>query len=361
MRQKVTAVLQFVLDNSLLLAIGAAAGLIWANLDPATYQAASSRLTFTVNDIGMVFFFGVMTKEVYEATLPGGPLASWRQAAVPVFAAIGGMVAPAAFYLIACAMLGRSDLSRGWAIPCATDIAFAYLAVRMVFKRGHPALPFLLLLAIADDALGLVILAIFYPAGADAPMMLIGGVAAAVAFAALLRRFGVANFWPYVLGPGVVSWLALHEGGLHPALALVPIVPLMPHARATLEHFELWWRLPVQIVLLLFGVVNAGVSMASVGTLTCLITISLLAGKPAGIIGATALAERFGFRRSEGLDYRSLAILGIAAGIGFTVALFFATAAFPSGKLLDEAKMGALLSIAAFPLAVLAGRWMRRS
>src|SRR6185436_15764888 len=124
MRRKVTAVFQFILDNSLLLAAGAAAGLAWANLDPASYQAVSSRLTFGVNDIGMVFFFGVMTKEVYEATLPGGPLASWRQAAVPVFAAIGGMAVPAVVYLAACAMLGRSDLSRGWAIPCATDIAF---------------------------------------------------------------------------------------------------------------------------------------------------------------------------------------------------------------------------------------------
>src|SRR3954470_19771059 len=97
---KPTELLQFLLDNSLLLAIGAIVGLIWANIDASSYHAATSRAAFIVNDVGMVFFFALMTKEVFEATLPGGPLASRRKAAVPVFAAAGGMVIPAAVYVL---------------------------------------------------------------------------------------------------------------------------------------------------------------------------------------------------------------------------------------------------------------------
>src|SRR5215510_14868803 len=141
MRAKIASLLQFLLDNSLLLAIGAVAGLLWANLHPSSYRLATPQVTWLVNDVGMVFFFALMTKEVFEATLPGGPLASWRRGAVPVFAAVGGMAVPAALYLAACEFLSRPDLGRGWAIPCATDIAFAYLAVRQVFKRVHPAIP----------------------------------------------------------------------------------------------------------------------------------------------------------------------------------------------------------------------------
>ena len=186
---------------------------------------------------------------------------------------------------------------------------------------------------------------------------------------------GVGNFWWYVLGPGTISWIALHEGGLHPALALVPIVPAMPHARstlkklgsdaevslATMQGFEEWWKVPVQVVLLLFGIVNAGVPLASVGTVTGLVLVSLVVGKPVGIVVTTALAEWCGFRRPEGLDYRSVLTLGVAAGIGFTVALFFATAAFPAGDLLNEAKMGALLSVVAFPMALMVGKAVRRA
>jgi len=363
------AVLQFLLDNSLLLVVGALAGLAWANAAPASYERVSHLLAFGVNDIGMVFFFGLMTKEVYEATLPGGPLASRREAAVPIFAAAGGMVVPALVYVSVVVWLGRSDLVRGWAIPCATDIAFAYLAARMIFKAGHPATPFLLLLAIADDAFGLIILALAYPQKELAPATLFVGVAIAVALAVALRRRRVANFWIYVLGPGALAWAAMYFGGLHPALALVPIVPAMPHPKSesssgavtpsTMHHFEAWWRIPVQVVLLVFGFVNAGVSFSSVGTVTFVVLASLIVGKPAGIVLATWLAERFGFRRPSGLDYRDLVTLGTAAGIGFTVALFFATASFPAGIVLSEAKMGALLSVIALPIAIAVGKILR--
>jgi NhaA family Na+:H+ antiporter len=102
------------------------------------------------------------------------------------------------------------------------------MVARLVFPSGHPAIPFLLLLAIADDALGLVILAVFYPSGPIAPFALGGLMSAALLAAFWLRRRRTQSFWPYVIGPGALSWAALYLGGFHPALALVPIVPFIP-------------------------------------------------------------------------------------------------------------------------------------
>src|SRR5688572_21225686 len=131
----------------------------------------------------MVFFFALAAKEVFEATLPGGALASLRRASSPVIAAVGGMVAPAAIYVGLASTIGPAGLTRGWAIPCATDIAFSAMIAGVVFPRGHPAVPFLLLLAIADDALGLIILAVFYPSGPVSFPALAALMTAAVAVA----------------------------------------------------------------------------------------------------------------------------------------------------------------------------------
>jgi NhaA family Na+:H+ antiporter len=189
-----------------------------------------------------------------------------------------------------------------------------------------------------------------------------------------LRRRSVRSFWPYVLASGTLSWGALHFGGLHPALALVPVVPFMPcqeryhdlfdgHAPAgsdTLNSFAAWWRVPVQIVLFFFGLANAGVPLTAAGAATWLVALGLLVGKPLGILGTTALAGVAGLRRPAGMTYADVAVVGITAGIGFTVALFFATAAFPSGLELDEAKLGALISLAAAPIAIACSRYTGR-
>ncbi len=369
-----TRILQFILDNSLLLLLGALAGLAWANLDLAGYRRVTDVIHFAVNDVAMVFFFALVTKEVYEATLPGGPLAEPRRAAMPVLAAVGGMAAPASIYAIFVLSVGRAgELMRGWAIPCATDIAFSYLVARLIFRRGHPAIPFLLLLAIADDVLGLIVLALFYPQGEVDLLMLAAGLGPGLLGAWLFRRLGIENFWLYVIGPGLVSWIGMYWGGIHPALALVPIVPLMPHGKsdlkrfgsrpairlATMQQFEEWWRIPVQGILMAFGLVNAGVPLTSVGLVTAAVTISLIAGKPIGVMAATLAGEWIGLQRPAGLTYPALLVMGVTAGIGFTVALFFTTAAFPPGAVLDEAKMGALLSFLAAPLAIGLGRLLK--
>jgi NhaA family Na+:H+ antiporter len=362
-----TRIYRALVDNSALLLVGALAALVWANIAPASYGRFSHALHFAANDIGMVFFFALATKEVFESTLPGGALGSARSAALPLLAAAGGMIGPAALFLVIASMLGIPGLRQGWAIPCATDIAFSALVARAIFGRGHPAVPFLLLLAIADDALGLVILAAFYPSGPLRPLEATAWVGGAIAIAWLLRRRRVRSFWPYVIGAGAVSWAGLFRGGLHPALALVPIVPLMPHAAMdfgpydqrkaqqhdTLSEFEHWWKGPVELILLGFGLVNAGVRLASLGPATWAVVIAMVVGKPLGIGLATAMGRAMRLQLAAGISWRDIAVIGTVSSIGFTVALFFATAAFAEGPLLEQTKMGALCSFAAALVAVI--------
>ena len=366
------------IDNSGLLVVGTVVALVWANLDIASYERFVHAGHFIVNDIGMAFFFALAAKEVVEATAPGGALHSPRRSAMPLIAAVGGMTGPALIYVGLVTALGRSDLMRGWAIPSATDIAFSYLVARLIFGVKHAGIPFLLLLAIADDALGLFILAVFYPTAQVRPIEFAAILAAALCAAGWLRMRRTESFWPYVAGAGLISWVAFYRGGLHPALALVPVMPFLPHAahdagllveeptaHDTLHEMEHWWKVPVHIILFFFGLVNAGVPFTSVGAGTWVVLTAILVGKPIGILSATALGGAAGLHRPAGVTWRDLFVLGMVAAIGFTVALFFATAAFPSGALLNETKMGALLSFSAALLATGAafvlkvGAWVR--
>lgn len=344
---------------------GAAIALAWANLDRAGYAEAVHPLQFVVNDVGMVFFFGLAVKEIVEAVAPGGALHSWRRASVPVLAAIGGMVAPAAIYIGLALARGAPELLRGWAIPCATDIAFSYLVARFIFGASHPAVPFLLMLAIADDALGLVILAVFYPTATTHHFGFVSLVLVACGLAWTLRRARVRSFWPYILAPGALSWAGLYFSGLHPALALVPVLPFVPctphdpgfyadppeSSDDPLSAFERWWRIPVEVILFFFAVTNAGVPLGSTGPGTGIVLVALIAGKPLGIIATAGAAVALRLHLPAGLSARDLVVVGAAASIGFTVALFFATAAFPDGPLLAQTKLGALYSLSAAAIA----------
>ncbi len=365
--------IRFVFANIPLLLLGAVAGLVWANLAPEYYHRVSDLhlsaaghagawrgmdLRYLVNDVLMSLFFALVGKQVWEALLPGGSLNNPRRAATPVLCAVGGMAAPAAIYLALAALSGRwADLRQGWAIPCATDIAFSYLIARLVFGKEHPATPFLLLLAIADDALGLIVLAAFYPVQPVRPLWLALS-ALAVALGLLLRRSRVQGFGWYLAGPGALSWLGFALSGLHPALGLLPIIPTLPHARAaekphweatqrtdTLDRFEAFWKQPVEVILGLFGLLNAGVPLGAAGGPTWIVLLALIAGKPIGIFfSGLAGTKLLRLELSEGIRSRELFVIGCAAGIGFTVALFVATVAFETGPLQDAAKIGALAS-----------------
>lgn len=375
--------IRFLLENSLFLIGGSIVALLWANFANTDYEhfvhaAAVTALPamtthFLVNDVFMALFFAIAAKEVWESFLPGGSLNPVKNAVTPLMATLGGVVMPAVIYLLLVAMAGRmSDLGRGWAVPCATDIAFSYLVARFIFGKGHPAISFLLLLAIVDDAAGLAILTVAYPQHALHPVwwLLIG---AAIGLGVLFnKKLRLKSFWWYLLIPGIMSWVGFYMSGLHAALALVPIIPTLPHAKRdiglfaeeemeqhdTLNEFEHWWKNPVELILGLFGLVNAGVLLSNVGVATWIVLAGLLIGKPLGILLFTWIGVHF-FRLSlpKGMDFRQVVVVGMVAGIGFTVALFVTTAAFTQpGLVQDAVKMGALGSFAAAGLSLLMAR-----
>ncbi|MCB9554530.1 MAG: Na+/H+ antiporter NhaA [Deltaproteobacteria bacterium] len=379
-------VITFLFENSLFLIGGAAAALLYANLAPDSYHHLLHHKNgsvlghevnlfhFVVNDIAMAFFFLLAGKEIREAMLPGGPLSKVSTASLPILATLGGMAGPACIYALGSRMF-QPELLRGWAVPMATDIAFSYLVARMIFPRiggkTHPAIVFLLLLAIADDAGGLIVLAAFYPQGETAPLLLLGFAAAAIILSLVFWKvLKIKNFWPYLLVPGAISWFGFFKGGIHPALALVPLAWCLPHEHAdlgfweqgesdgqdTLNQMEHWWKRPVELILGLFGFANAGVVFSAVGMGTYLVFFALLFGKPIGIVTMTKIGQLFGLQLPEGMGNRHLVVVGFAAGIGFTVALFVSVVAFPSGTLQDSVKMGALASFLVAPVTLILGK-----
>jgi Na+:H+ antiporter, NhaA family len=361
----------FVLDYLLALPLGCAAALLWANTLPDSYYRFANATAFLVNDVGMVFFLALITKEVAEATIPGGALHPWRRAALPVAAAIGSVAVSIAGYVAFTHWVGEHMLESGWVAACAIDIPGSYVIARMIFGR-HPAVPFLLLLAISADAIGLASVAVLQPIGDGHPVMALGLMAVAIGAAAVLRRGGVKNFWLYLIGPGTLSWWALFLGGVHPALALVPIVPFFPHGRHdrglmvepapqahdTLTLFERWWRLPVEGVLLLFGLVNAGVPLHGLEEGLWAIPMAAL-GRPIGILAAAGVAIAAGLHLPHNVGWRELLVVGCTATIGLIFALFFATTVMPVGPLLLQMKTGALLTIAGGGLAFAVARLLR--
>ena len=407
-----------VIENySLLLISGALIALVWANVDAASYHALvdfviwdhapighakydaggalqyrTLTLHYLINDGLMAFFFAMAAKEVWEAIILRDGSLRGKKAATPLVATLGGMLGPITVYLGLAAVLGSETytaVAQGWAIPTATDIAFAYLVGRMIFGSGHPAVSFLMLLAIADDAAGLIILAVFYPTGTLAPVWLLLSLGAAIAVYLLCntgpRRLDrgkqtrptssfvrkTLSFWPYLIA-GAASWYGFQQAGIHPALGLLPIVVTVPHSDrdfgffATAEdkltdllnYSEHLIKRPVQLVLFFFGLLNAGVEFSAIGAPTWLVLAGLMIGKPVGItlFGWFAAGPlRLGL--PQGMRMTDLFILGCVAAIGFTVSLFIASVAFPASAMLgtipvqDAAKMGALFSFGAAIMA----------
>ena len=364
---------------------------------------------FLVNEIFMVFFFGIATKEITESVLPGGALNPMRKAINPLMGTLGGVIGPARlFFLLAWVFYGGGDdlsiVANGWGIPTATDIALAWLVARIIFGASHPAVNFLLLLAVADDAIGLGIIAVFYP---DPEFPVVPSwlllVAAGMVVAYVMRRFRVP-YWPvYILIAGGLSWVGLVKSSIEPALALVVIVPFLPgpqithglfeedeyefehthprgaeavsdhetpaetaegeaelhHRHAPLDHFEHQLKLPVDFGLFFFAFMNAGVAFASITQVTFIVLISLIVGKTVGITLFSWVGARLGFPLPEGMATKHLLVAAIIAGLGLTVALFVAGKAYEDPAFQDPAKMGAVLSAGAAIIALVVGRMLR--
>ncbi|MES2026543.1 MAG: Na+/H+ antiporter NhaA [Pseudomonadota bacterium] len=406
--------------SGVVLLIAAAAALIWANSSYADgYHhfwhtsvsfsigswTISETLHFLINDGLMTVFFLVVGMEI-RREIHEGALANMRLAALPLSAAVGGVVVPALIYF---GLNPGGEQAHGWAVPTATDIAFA-VGVLALLGRSIPSnvRVFLLALAIIDDIVAVLIIAVFYSGGLDYSGFIIA--AAGIIMVLGMQRIGIASAYAYVL-PGAVLWFGFLKTGAHPTLAGVVLGLMTPvFATRSLIHpleiaskavKDLWSSVenskpdphdlvqplkqlrqaqrdllpPVSRVQMtlhpyvafgimpIFALANAGVSLNGIdlsanGSMVVMIgvLVALVAGKPLGIIGASLLVVRLGWcALPPGVTWSGVCLVGMLAGIGFTMSIFIATLAFTDPNLLGAAKLGILL--ASLSAAVLGLAW----
>jgi NhaA family Na+:H+ antiporter len=347
-------------------------------------------LHFWINDGLMVIFFFVVGLEI-RREMHHGELSDLRRAALPIAAAVGGMLAPAFIYLA----LNRSpEVHEGWGVPMATDIAFAVGVLALLGKRVPSALRVLLLaLAIIDDIGAILVIAVFYSGGVQVSGLVVAALGMALVF--LLQRIGVRRPMAYVV-PGIVIWAGMLRAGVHPTIAgvvlglLTPVQswygsrgflaaagnairefeshadtddahhlvhPLQKLTAASKEAIPPVVRLEALLhpwvaygIMPLFAVSNAGVTLGDVdfsgGGVTVFLGVflGLVIGKPLGIVTASLLSTKLGIGSlPRGVDWRGLVVVGSVGGIGFTMALFIAQLAFTSPVLLGVSKVAVLV------------------
>jgi Na+:H+ antiporter, NhaA family len=318
-------------------------------------------LLLWINDGLMALFFLVIGCEIKREMIEG-ELSSWRKAALPAIAAVGGMLVPALIYVAI--NRGNPTALRGWAIPAATDIAFAFAAVSLLGKRVPASLRiFLLATAIIDDLGAIVIIAVFYTS--DLNVIALAGAAVVIALMFLLNRLRVARIGPYAL-LGILLWVLVLKSGVHATLAGVATALALPIKRAgggsplrELEHMLHPWT--AFLVMPLFGFANAGLAFADVrladlaGGVAGGIALGLFLGKQLGVFGAAALSIKLKIcERPSGAGW--LAIYGVAliAGIGFTMSLFIGTLAWEDSAHAAALRLGVLAGSIASALCGLA-------
>lgn len=398
--------LQIEAASGILLLLAAAAALIWANSPwGESYHAfwhtaigvrvgsfAFERsLEWVVNDALMVIFFFVVGLEI-RRELHHGELSEWKRAALPAAAALGGMIAPAGLYLL---LAGSPATHSGWGVPMATDIAFAVGILTLLGRRVPAALRVLLLaLAVIDDLGAIVVIALFYSSGVALSGLLVA--AAGIGGIYLMQWLGVRLKLAYVV-PSFVAWAGIYSAGVHPTIAGVVVGLITPvqawlgpegflgaahehleqlaqskpsdltshELAASLRHVDRVRREAMSpaesliealhpwvafAIMPLFALANAGVSISSgafdadAAHVATGAAIGLVLGKPLGILLVCWLTLALGIGAlPRGLGFRHLLVLGIVAGVGFTMALFIAQLAFSSEVLLASAKVGVLV------------------
>jgi NhaA family Na+:H+ antiporter len=393
--------------SGILLLVAAAVALLWANSPwadsylhlwhtPVGLRIGSfsfeRTLEWLVNDGLMVVFFFVVGLEI-RREVHHGELSEWRRAALPAAAALGGMFVPALLYLI---FAGASATRSGWGVPMATDIAFAVGILTLLGKRVPAALRVLLLaLAVIDDLGAIVVIAVFYSSGVALSGLLVALLGFAGIFA--MQRLGVRAKLAYVV-PSVVAWAGIYSAGIHPTIAGV-IIGLITPVRAwlgpdgfvagvrkelehlgratpsalsshelaeTLRHVDVARReamSPAESliemlhpwvafgIMPIFALANAGVAIsggsldADSWSVVAAVSVGLVVGKPVGVLFASWLTLRLRIGTLPvGVTGRHLVVLGVVAGVGFTMALFIAQLAFQDAGLRAAAKIGVLLA-----------------
>lgn len=413
--------------SGIVLLIAAVAALIWANSPAAdSYEALwhtpltfgvgshvySQSLHFWINDGLMTIFFLVVGMEI-RREIHEGALSSLRQATLPMAAAVGGVAVPALLYL----SFGHASADQqGWAVPTATDIAFA-VGVLALLGKSIPSnvRVFLLALAIIDDIIAVLIIAFFYSGGLDYTGFGVALIGLLMVIG--LQKIGVGSAYAYVL-PGAIVWLGILLTGAHPTLAgvvlgLMTPVTAMPMRERPLDAItrftgELLGRakapeqdasdlmdplkrlrlaqrelLPPVVrmqgtlhpwvafgIMPVFALANAGVSLSGVDLsvegpqwVMIAVAVALVAGKPLGIVSVSWLMVRLGWCVLPAeVNWRSIVLVGLLAGIGFTMSIFIANLAFVDPGSLGAAKLGVLsASLIAAVLGLTWGVWSLRS
>jgi NhaA family Na+:H+ antiporter len=355
--------------GGMLLAAGAVLALVWANspwresytaltglrVGPSALHLDLTLGQWAADGLLAIFFFvaGLELKREFVA----GDLREFRRAVLPVAAAVGGMAVPALLYVFVAA--GSPGAVSGWAIPTATDIAFALAVLAIIGTNLPTALrTFLLTLAVVDDLLAILVIALVYTDQLSLVPLLLALVPLAV-FTVLVQR-RVRSWW-LLLPLALLVWVLVHESGVHATVAgvllgfAVPVIRRAPGEGPGLaEHFEHRWRpLSAGFAVPVFAFFAAGVSVADAGGLgtalgqavTVGIIVGLVLGKAVGIFGATYLVQRFTRARlADGLSWWDVLGVALLGGIGFTVSLLIGELAFGSGTAQDDnVKIGVLL------------------
>ncbi|WP_434650942.1 Na+/H+ antiporter NhaA [Pseudomonas sp. D1-2] len=356
-------------SGGIVLMFSALAALIVANSPLFTTYTSVLHASFLgmsvehwVNDALMAIFFLLVGLEI-KREMQIGELAKWSQRALPGFAALGGMIVPALIY----AWVNRhsSETLAGWAIPAATDIAFALGVLSLLGNRVPMSLKvFLSALAILDDLGAVAIIAMFYTSGLDVTML--AASAGVIAVLLIMNKAGVTRLLPY-LALGLVLWVLVLKSGVHATLAGVALafcIPLNKDAPAEdSPSLRLERRLSPWVAFLImpiFGFANAGVSLAGVSLSNLLdpvplgVAAGLLLGKQLGVFTFALVAIKTGLAQMPThSSWRQVYGVALLCGIGFTMSLFIGNLAFPGAQLLiDEVKVGVL---AGSTLAALAG------
>ncbi len=373
--------------SGVLLLVAATLALAWANspwrasylalsevrLGPVALHLDLTLAHWAAHGLLAIFFFVVGVELKHEIIV--GSLRRPREAAVPVLAAVGGMAMPALLFTGIVLVLGGRDALHGWAIPTATDIAFA-LAVLAIFGRGLPRAlrTFLLTLAVVDDLLAIVVIAVFYTAGLD--WLALGGALVVVTVFAVVVRSSRPRWW--LLVPiALVAWGLMHRSGIHATIAGVLLaftVPARPvHGETgprTARHDRAIRPLSSGVVLPVFAFFSAGVVLVGgdgagavlLQPVVPAIAAGLVLGKVLGVLGVAGLATRLtSLRLPDAIGLRDLLPVGFLTGMGFTVSLLIAELSFPDGTHAAGAKIAVLLGTGvAAVLAAVMLRWDAR-
>jgi len=303
-----------------------------------------------INDGLMAIFFLLVGLEI-KREIVEGELSSPKKAIMPILCAIGGALVPAAIFF---ALNSGAETAAGWAIPMATDIAFALAVISLLDKRVPVSLKiFLAALAIVDDLIAILVIAFFYSSGIE--LAYIGFAAAFMAVLILMNRFNVKNPYLYLI-PGVFVWYFIHHSGIHATIAGVMVAMTLPtndtSVESPLERLEHALVKPVNFLIIpLFAFANTNITLQSemlhglTSSLGLGIFFGLLVGKPVGIFITSWICNRLGMGTlPEGSSWTHIIGVGLLAGIGFTMSIFISILSFNNPLFVSEAKLSVLLT-----------------